>query len=74
VALLLGLLLLDRGGGRPAPLLWWIGVAMVPALVVGGILSELNERLLEIPLTGLGLSWIVVGCQALSARTTPTGS
>ncbi|MGH2394137.1 MAG: hypothetical protein ACRDGH_11715 [Candidatus Limnocylindria bacterium] len=71
LALLMGLLLLARRGPWPAPLAWWIGVAMVPALVVGGILSELDERLLEIPLTCLGLAWMVVGWAALSNRAAP---
>lgn len=61
VALLIGLLTLPRHGRWPAPLAWWIGVGMVPALVVGGILSEIDERLLEIPLVCLGLAWMVVG-------------
>ena len=71
LALLTGLLVLGTSGRWPAPLAWWIGVAMVPALVVGGILSELDERLLEIPLTCLGLAWMVVGWAALSDRAAP---
>lgn len=65
LALLVGLLALDRRGSQPAPLAWWIGVAMVPALVAGGILSEFDERLLEIPLICIGLAWMVVGLQTL---------
>ncbi len=48
---------------------WWIGLFMVPALVVGGVLSRIDERLLEIPLTGLGLAWMVVGWTTFSSRT-----
>lgn len=65
LTLLMGLLALPRDGRRPAPLAWWIGVATVPALVVGGILSALDERLLEVPLVCLGLAWMVVGWTAL---------
>ncbi|MFE7223536.1 hypothetical protein ACFU7D_02010 [Nocardioides sp. NPDC057577] len=68
IALLLGLLLLPRRGPRPAPLAWWIGATTLPALLVGGILSELDERLLEAPLTCLGVAWIVLGWTALSDK------
>jgi hypothetical protein len=60
LTLLTGLLLLRRGRW-PAPLAWWIGLGMVPALLIGGMLSELDERLLEIPLVCLGVAWVVVG-------------
>jgi hypothetical protein len=68
ITLLIGLLTLPRHGRWPAPLAWRIGVAMVPALVVGGILSELDERLLEIPLICLGLAWMLVGWAVLRPR------
>jgi hypothetical protein len=68
LTLLIGLLTLARRGRWPAPLAWWIGAAMIPALVVGGILSEFDERLLEIPLVCLGLAWMVVGWAALRPR------
>lgn len=71
LTLWIGLLTLPRRGRWPAPLAWWIGVAMVPALVVGGILSELDERLLEIPLICLGLAWMVLGWTALRPRALP---
>lgn len=61
VGLLLGLLTLERSRRWPAPLAWWIGVAMVPAVLVGGLLAELDERLLEIPLVCLGVAWMAVG-------------
>jgi hypothetical protein len=70
LTLLVGLVSLPRHGRWPAPLAWWIGVAMV-ALVVGGILSELDERLLETPLICLGLAWMVVGWAALRPRALP---
>lgn len=65
VALLIGLLALARNRRWPAPLAWWIGLAMVPALVVGGLLSEIDERLLELPLICLGIAWVGVGWAAL---------
>jgi len=64
LTLMAGLLTLTRRGTWPAPLAWWVGLAMLPALVVGGMLSELDERLLEIPLICLGLAWLVVGWAA----------
>lgn len=74
IALLIGLLLLPRRGPRPAPFAWWIGATTVPALLVGGILSELDERLLEVPLTCLGVAWIVLGLIALSDRVDTSSS
>jgi hypothetical protein len=65
VALLIGLLALARNRRWPAPLAWWIGLAMVPALAVGGLLSEVDERLLEIPLICLGAAWMGLGWAAL---------
>ena len=31
-------------------------------MIGGGILSELSERLLELPLVVFALGWIVIGC------------
>lgn len=47
---------------------WWIGVAMLPALIAGGLLSEIDERLLELPLICLALAWVVVGLAVLRAQ------
>jgi len=69
LGLLLGLLTLDRHHQWPTPLAWWIGVAMVPALLVGGMLSEIDERLLELSLICLGTAWMVVGWAALHPQT-----
>lgn len=69
LALLTGLLVTGRRGRWPAPLAWWIGLTMVPAVVVGGMLSELDERLLEIPLVCLGLAWMWVGWAAATTST-----
>lgn len=39
-----------------------VGVFAVPGIMIGGgILSELSERLLEIPLVAFALGWIVIG-------------
>jgi len=65
VALLIGLLMLARNGRWPAPVAWWIGVALVPAFLVGGLLSEIDERLLEIPLICVGIAWMTVGWAGL---------
>ena len=61
LALTFGLVTLERHRRWPAPLAWWIGIAMVPALLLGGALSMIDERFLEIPVVGLGLAWVVVG-------------
>jgi hypothetical protein len=65
VALLIGLLTLTRNGRWPAPMAWWIGIALVPAFMVGGLLSEIDERLLEIPLICVGIAWMSVGWTGL---------
>ena len=75
VALLIGLLTLERHGRWPAPLAWYIGLAMVPALIVGGMLSEIDERLLEVPLVCLGAGWMSVGWGVLRRQAfDPTAS
>jgi hypothetical protein len=62
VSLLVGLLVLGRHGQSRAHRLGWIiGVSMLPAVFIGGVLSEWNERLLEIPLVGLAALWIWLG-------------
>jgi len=71
LALVVGLVALDRHRRWPTPLAWWIGVAMLPAIFVGGLLSEIDERLLEVPLVGLGAAWIVVGWGSLRTPIDP---
>ena len=68
VALLAGLLTLPRSGPPPAALSFWIGVGTLPALAVGGVLAEMDERLLEIPLVCVGLAWVLVGWLTLRNR------
>ena len=69
VLLLFGLLMLERNRRRPASMAWWIGVAMLPSLAVGGLLSEIDERLLEIPIVCLGIAWMAVGWAMLRGPT-----
>ncbi len=45
-----------RGDSRKRALLL-VGLAAVPAMVLGGLLSEINERLLEIGLLGYAAVW-----------------
>jgi hypothetical protein len=71
LALLIGQLTLARSGRAPAPLTFWIGVSTLPALAVGGALAEIDERLLEIPLVGVGLAWMLVGWATLRNRDAP---
>lgn len=61
VAWLVGLLSLARIRRAPAPLAWWLGVSIVPCLVVMGLLAAIDERLIEIPLVCIGLVWALVG-------------
>lgn len=50
-----------------------IGMSMIPALFVGGVLSEWDERLLEVPLVGLAVLWIWLGWTLVrSAPVVPT--
>lgn len=68
LALLVGLWTLPRRAGWPAPLAWWMGAALVPALLVGGVLAEVDERLLEVPLTCLGIAWMALGWAMIRLR------
>lgn len=62
LALIAGLLLLGRRvSSAPHTFAWWIGVSILPALVVGGLLSAINERLLEVSILALGLMWLWLG-------------
>lgn len=69
LALVVGLVILDRHQPSPTSLAWWIGVAMLPAVVfAGGLLSIIDERLLEVPLVCLGVAWMFVGWAGLGLR------
>ena len=62
LALIAGLLLLGhRSSSVPHRFAWWIGVSILPALVVGGLLSAINERRLEVSILTLGLMWMWLG-------------
>ena len=62
LALIAGLLLLGRRSSSvPHTFAWWIGVSILPAFVVGGLLSAINERLLEVSILTLGLMWLWLG-------------
>lgn len=61
VALVISGLALLRSGAAVggSPLL--LGIATIPAILVGGALSTIDERLLEVPILAIGLGWIVLG-------------
>lgn len=67
LALIAGLLLLGRRTSSPShTFAWWIGVSMLPAMVIGGLLSAFNERLLEVSILTLGLMWVWLGAILLT--------
>lgn len=60
------------GGWRPAGdprkrALVLVGLVVLPAMMVGGVLSEFNERLLEVGLLGYAAAWAFAGFR-LAAR------
>lgn len=62
LALIAGLLLFGRRASSvPHTFAWWVGVSILPALVVGGLLSAINERLLEVSILTLGVMWLWLG-------------
>jgi hypothetical protein len=58
-----------RGDVRKRALLL-VGLAVVPTLLIGGALSEINERLLEIGLLGYAAVWALAGARMMG----PAGS
>jgi hypothetical protein len=48
-----------------------IAISVVPAMLVGGILSEIDERLLEIGLLGYALAWAYAGVKLLARWSSP---
>ena len=66
LCLLSALVLLGLASRRSRRLRWsalpfWMGVLCVPAVLAGGALSEIDERLLEIPLVLFAIGWILLG-------------
>jgi ABC-type uncharacterized transport system permease subunit len=60
VSLVTAGLSLRRRLGAQLPLV--LGLATVPALLLGGLAAELlGERALELPLVALGVAWVVLG-------------
>lgn len=78
VALIAGLTLLGVaarreslfGPGAASSLPLYLGLGTIPALMVGGGLAVIHERLLEIPVVLLGVLWAYLGIR-LSAVATP---
>lgn len=68
LALLVGQVCLLGVRSAPAPLTSWTGVSTVPALLVGGALAEIDERLIEVPLVCIGLAWMAIGFVTLRRR------
>lgn len=48
-----------------------MGLAVVPLLIVGGLLESVSERLIELPIALLGLGWIGLGIALWSAPSQP---
>jgi hypothetical protein len=61
LAVVAGLLLLDRRRRPTDRLAWWIGAVLLPAVLLGGVLTVVNERLLEFPLAFIAALWIWLG-------------
>ncbi len=69
LALIAGLLLLGRrASSLPHTFAWWIGGGTLPALVIGGLLAVINERLLEVSILTVGLMWLWLGGILLTGR------
>jgi hypothetical protein len=56
-----GLLLLDRRRSSTDRLAWWIGAVLLPAVLLGGALTVVDEKLLELPLAFIAALWIWLG-------------
>jgi len=77
LCLLGALVLLGLTSRRSRRLRWsalpfWMGVLCVPALLAGGALSEIDERLLEIPLVPFAIGWILLGYSMWHSTTSDT--
>jgi hypothetical protein len=62
-----------RRARDPSTIALVIGVATIPLIVLGGLLSPINERLLEGPLLVLSLMWIALGLAMLPPDHRVTG-
>lgn len=60
-ALVVSGLALLRSRAALGGLAFALGVGTIPAMLLGGALSTIDERLLEVPVVAIGLIWIVVG-------------
>jgi hypothetical protein len=60
------------GGDQAKRALVLIAVAVIPTMLIGGVLSAINERLLEVGLLGYALVWAWAGLR-LVARRSPLG-
>ena len=69
IAVVIALILQDRCGASTQRLAWWIGVATLPLNLLGGLLATVDEKLLELPLAILALSWIWLGVLSLRRAT-----
>lgn len=65
LALLVGLALLG-GATREQRRARMLGLVTVPALLLGGLLGLVDERLLEVSTVALGLAWLLLGVSLVS--------
>lgn len=56
---------LRRSGAAHGGVALLLGVATIPAMLVGGAISAIDERLLEVPVVAIGLVWIALGLALL---------
>jgi hypothetical protein len=71
LAVVAGLLLLDRRRSSTDRLAWWIGAVLLPAVLLGGGLTVVDEKLLELPLAFIAALWIWLGGLLLRLASKP---
>jgi hypothetical protein len=71
LAVVAGLLLLDRRRSSTDRLAWWIGAVLLPAVLLGGALTVVDEKLLELPLAFIAALWIWLGGLLLRQASQP---